>query len=214
MKKELVVAFYDKDVSWVENISKDILVKIYQKGGVQYSDDDIVLPNIGREIHSYFYHIVTNYNNLADHTFFSQDHPFDHFENIIKVVNGVENIWNKESSQHFEEFWGFHWNSIGTMWNLHDSTQFGGKVLTSNEHGSPHPVKLPMVEAWHIIFEEAVPPQIFEFTPGAHFAVSRNQIHTKPLKYYQNVLKYLEDDELSPWTLERLIAYIFKSDTK
>lgn len=209
MIKELVVAYYNQDISWTSELSDDISVKIYRKGTIPYLESDIVLPNIGREIHTYFYHIIKNYQNLADYTFFAQDAPFDHFENIIDVINGDEYIWTANASQHFGEYWAFHWNSIGTMWNLHKSSQFGGNVLVCDRNGSGHSTQLSMGEAWDVIARGREFPEVFEFTPGAHFMVSKTQIRMNPIEYYKDILTYLETSYESPWTLERLIAYIF-----
>jgi hypothetical protein len=65
---ELVLAHFNEDPSWSDPYAS--VRTIYCKGS-QVSGC-IPLENIGREGHTYLHHIVTNYDNLADWTVFSQ----------------------------------------------------------------------------------------------------------------------------------------------
>ena len=74
---EIVLARYKEDISW-SNIYKNI-VTVYDKSEIPLPlyrssiyNKYITLNNIGREAHSYLYHIVNNYDKLADVTVFSQ----------------------------------------------------------------------------------------------------------------------------------------------
>ena len=80
---EIVIARYNEDLSWLENEFTTEKIIIYNKG-----EDDITLPshlnykiiklpNIGRESHTYLYHIISNYANLAARTLFLQGDPYD-----------------------------------------------------------------------------------------------------------------------------------------
>jgi hypothetical protein len=69
---EFVVAKYLEDVSWTADVHP-FKVTIYDKSNGQ-------LPNVGREAHTYLYHIVNNYHNLADVVVFMQGNPFAHTE--------------------------------------------------------------------------------------------------------------------------------------
>ena len=85
MRKELVIAAYDKDLSWVKSLNDDVKITIYRKGINNNDDNEIFLEvNKGRCVHSFFNHILTNYDNLSDYTFFVQDYPFDHWEKRIR----------------------------------------------------------------------------------------------------------------------------------
>lgn len=66
---ELVIAKYQEDVSWADSLNPLIKKTIYDKGD---SKSDNALPNVGRESHTYLHHIITQYDNLADLTIFSQ----------------------------------------------------------------------------------------------------------------------------------------------
>jgi hypothetical protein len=90
MKKELVIAAYDRDYGWKQYINEDVKITVYNKNQNTLKEGEILLtPNVGRDVHTFFNHIIENYDNLSDYTFFSQDEPFDHVNNIIALVNGV-----------------------------------------------------------------------------------------------------------------------------
>jgi len=69
---EVVVAHYTENLSWTRE---------YERPGVEFTvysksmpppEGSIVLPNVGREAHTFLYHIVRHYHHLADWTVFTQ----------------------------------------------------------------------------------------------------------------------------------------------
>jgi hypothetical protein len=78
---EYVIARYKEDIEWTKKIT-NAKIYIYDKGSGQ-------LPNVGREAHTYIYHIVKNYENISDVTIFLQGDPFLHLNNNFP---GFENI--------------------------------------------------------------------------------------------------------------------------
>lgn len=75
MNREIVVCRYNEDISWADNLENVI---IYNKGDYVESKHKVInLPNLGMFHASEFYHIIKNYNNLADVTLFLQGWPFD-----------------------------------------------------------------------------------------------------------------------------------------
>jgi len=74
---EIVVSRFNEDLNWLKEIPTNFYTKItvYNKG-----DTPIVcpvnnctvhqLPNLGRDSHTYFHHVIQNYDNLADITMF------------------------------------------------------------------------------------------------------------------------------------------------
>lgn len=74
---EIVVSRFNEDLSWL----KEIPTTFYTKITVYNKNDTPIecpvnnctvhqLPNIGRESHSYFHHVIQNYDNLPDITLF------------------------------------------------------------------------------------------------------------------------------------------------
>jgi hypothetical protein len=73
---DIVISRYEEDLSWLNKIKPSEYSKlyIYNKGSpISVPLPNVhmeSLPNLGRESHTYFHHVINNYNNLADMTFF------------------------------------------------------------------------------------------------------------------------------------------------
>lgn len=85
---EVVVARYNESVDWVKELNYK--VTIYNKNREEENLFPINLPNVGREGHTFFYHIVENYDNLPDYLAFIQANPFDHCRNVINEINNFD----------------------------------------------------------------------------------------------------------------------------
>jgi hypothetical protein len=213
MKKELVISAFEKDMSWISKINSDIKITIYRSGTKTSNPNEIFLEyKIGRDILPYFIHILNNYDNLADITFFSQDYPFDHIENYVEIINSDIDYITNEADLHFGGYYGFHWNSIGTMWQLHDSNQFQhSKVLTCNSIGNPHDTGLYLDEIWKLLFS-CPQPENYDFIPGGHFCVTNETVKIRSKEFYQQIVNLLETYDKMPWIIERLEPYIFNKN--
>lgn len=78
---KIVVARYNEDIQWTEHFDN---VTIYNKGeSLPEKYNAIPLENTGRDSHTFFTHIVRNYENLDDFTVFLQGDPFDHMLGIM-----------------------------------------------------------------------------------------------------------------------------------
>lgn len=101
--KHLVISVYNEDLSWVKSIDFADKIFIYNKGN-QFIDNSIRLPNVGREAHTFIYHIVNHYNNLPDYLITLQGCPFPHLRNIneenINEVFKNHNYTNKRHTFH------------------------------------------------------------------------------------------------------------------
>lgn len=97
MKTEIVVARYKENLDWLKKIkkSKDIKITIYNKGPDDIDFPFVPLPNIGRESHTYLYHIINNYDNLADQTIFCQGDPISHSPDFINLINKYRTKFEK-----------------------------------------------------------------------------------------------------------------------
>lgn len=86
----LVIARYNEDIDWVSAYN-DIAV-VYNKGENNISGikNIINVENIGREGHTYLYHIINNYENLSDRVIFSQGDPFLHNETILYGIDNYK----------------------------------------------------------------------------------------------------------------------------
>jgi hypothetical protein len=74
---QIVVARYNESIDWT-NAYNDICV-IYNKGNdIECSSKVIALPNVGREGHTYLYHIINCYDILKKKTIFTQAQFLEH----------------------------------------------------------------------------------------------------------------------------------------
>jgi dTDP-4-dehydrorhamnose reductase len=196
INKEVVIAAYDRGYSWINQLDSSVKVTVYRKGGTcALTESEIYLANnVGRDVHTFFYHIVNNYDNLADFTFFSQDYPFDHVDNYIDLINGTIDDWNSATIFNQDGVWFF-------------DTNFQ-QILTCDLLGYPHHPGLDIKPIW----DKSMPgkcPEELKFVAAGHFCVSRQQLHKKPKEFYEKILRVLEEDPISPWCIERFEIYIF-----
>ena len=216
MNKEIVISVYDKDLSWVDTINDDTKITIYRKGENPKSkyNEILIEPNIGRDVHTFFNHIINRYDDLTDITFFVQDYPFDHWGNLVDVVNDLNLI--STYSINFGGYYGFHNNTLGTAWTLEGSTHLGnGMVLKCNSSGSPQHTHedLNLNYYWDLFFLSSNPLN-YEFIPGGHFTITKEQIRLRPIEFYKKILTFLETEQISPWIIERFECYIFNKNFK
>ena len=216
--KEIVIAAYDKDLSWMDKFNDNIKQTVYRRGDYESMrpNEIKITPNLGRCVHSFFNHILTNYDNLADYTFFAQDYPFDHWENLIDVINGDKTTFTNNATLKIGGYYGYHFNTIGSMWSMPTSTQFGGgNVLCCSSNGYPQDTnpKINVDKYWDIIFDD-VKPNMYEFMPGGHFGISKEQVQLRSKEFYKQIVDLLVDDETAPWMIERLECYIFNPKYK
>jgi hypothetical protein len=213
-KKEIVISAYDKNLSWINDINDDVNIKIYRKGNKINENEIFINKNVGRDVHTFFFHIVENYDNLADITFFAQDYPFDHWGNIIDVLNNCDLL--KTSSIQIGGYYGFHNNNLGTSWFLEKTNQFdSGVVLKCNANGSPQHIheNLNLNHYWNYFFNEPY-PNVYEFIPGGHFCITKEQIRLRTKEFYLSIVNFLENDIIAPWIIERFELYIFNNKLK
>ena len=75
MKKSIIISRFNEDINWLKDLKDFRKIIIYNKGNSLSNHDNfqiINLDNVGRESHTWIYHIVKNYNNLDDIIIFLQ----------------------------------------------------------------------------------------------------------------------------------------------
>lgn len=86
-----IIARYQEDLSWVENLDTD--VAIYNKGESFHFDyPRIDIENIGRETETFLRAIIEYYDKINDYDaiVFLQGNPLDHCENVVEIINNTE----------------------------------------------------------------------------------------------------------------------------
>jgi hypothetical protein len=182
MKYQIVVARYNEDVSFLNNY-KDITI-IYNKGknDLKHDFNIIKLPNIGRESHTYLYHIINNYDNLADKTIFFQGKIDDHHVLPINEYFNNENFTGKKTKQSVDF--------------LQTKIKHFGKYLNDLKSGNLRASKITpfeWLEECGIIYDI----KDFELVWGANFSVLKSTILKKPKIFYENLIKYV-DNHMNP----------------
>ncbi len=196
--KELVLAIWDRDYSWINNVDPTVNVIKYNKNiNTLKTSETLLQPNVGRDVHTFFWHIVNKYHNLADYTFFAQDYVADHVSNYAEIIN-----------DDVEKLSSYAIQDLGGCWFFQTTIPH---IITCDTNGNPDHPGLPINEIWNQLFDKSI-PDILRFTAAGHFCISRDHVHSKPIEFYQNILKILETNEMSPWCIERLEPYIFEKE--
>lgn len=193
--KEIIIASYKDDLSFVYRFHEDIAVTIYEKGKgddwkKQILEDDILtmrdfeqrvdntvyLPNIGVCSQVYLYHIANNYNSLADiNIFIAGDCLHDHKKGTPPNLKAFD-IINKSDTL--------------TPEYVNLSGKSGNFPLRGECY---HFFNQRAREVWHDLFEEECPRK---FTPAidSTFLVKREAIHRRPVSFYEKALSYINED--------------------
>lgn len=189
MTRELVIAIYKENISWLNKRSfKDEKISAYNKW-TRFDYPYIrQLKNVGRESHTYIFHIIENYKNLCDYTTFVQGYPFDHLYDLADNLN--IDIFN------FKSF------------PIHDYHPLG-ELRPCDQLGRPFShwdVDLKVI--WNELFEDPMPYNFFA-TYGAQFIVSRRLIENRSILFWKKALDLHYKFDFAPWAYEILWYHIF-----
>lgn len=211
MNFEIVISHFCEKLDWIKKI-KSINKTIYEKGNINQQNcpiyrNDITLdklkvirlPNIGRESHTYLYHIVNNYKNLAEYTIFVQGNPIDHYSEITETLLRLPT----SLSELFEFSKG--------CYSLCDVCLMERPIEWKRFEIFPK-------EVYDIFF--SAENKWFLYGSGAQYVVHRKCIVNKPLNFYIDLYEYLikhcklnhNKNVHIPWSLERLWPSIFDSE--
>jgi hypothetical protein len=210
----IVVAHYEETLDWLDCIdSTKYNIIIYNKSLNNIYNKGEILPNVGREAHTYLYHIIKSYDTMIPEkcTFFSQGCLEDH--TISKSAQEYIDLSVISARTH-----GISQINCGIHDNvpIHTPT-FYFRLLKYNNNSL---VPTPNNETFGTWFERTIEQQ-FPLSPilwirGANFAVKNSIILDKPKSYYQKLLKEC-DYSSSPETahfFERAWQYVFKKDIR
>ena len=218
---QIVVSRYNEDISWTFKYYPNII--IYNKGEDHISDS-ISLPNVGRESHTYLYHIVSNYHQLADRTVFVQGscpsfgyhqkkggHLYSnyYFSDYIQTHHEIELIVTSCVSSDLTKL------SIRKGYDKYRNIKRPISKMPSNTHEDHwlnftnfsdfkdyvHQLKISqkgthtLESFWKkYISDKHQLPLFLYYNQGAQFSVSRDVILQHSLQFYQSLLTELEHD--------------------
>lgn len=195
---ELVVARYREDIAWTRNVPKGVRVSVYDKGGGHGLPDGIEaipLANVGREAHTYLWHLTRRYDSLAPVTVFCQGHPFDHAHDLHRVLRAIAS--GVKCVQEF--LWlGF----------IIDTDDRRGRRLFVPWGGNPGGRELPLDEVHEALLGEPCPERV-RFYPGGQFAVTAGCARSRPREFFERALEMAAADDLRAHCFERLWDRVF-----
>ena len=191
---ELVVARYQEDLSWLNNIPSSLRVTVYNKGPA-LSLPATPLPNIGREAHTYLRHLLARYDAPPALTVFVQGKPFDHAPDLHKILRALA---AGELSVADFKWLGF----------LADTDDNRGRRLFVPWSKNPAREELPLDEFYEKLFDTPA-PETFRFFAGAQFIVTAACRRRRPREFYERALRLTEEMPLAAHCLERLWDRVF-----
>lgn len=190
---EIIVARYNEDLSWLKKHQH--LLTIYDKGN-KLNNFTINIDNVGRESHTYLYHIINNWDNLPSRLFFVQgrinDHylyPFNFY--LLSNYHLVINLSCKRTN--CENGWGH-------------------LIIKDSKYSKVKRSDLSFGEWWDRYVKKNKPLlKDFRWSPGGIFSVSRDLINSNSKEYYQHLLESLShsSNPEEGHYMERSWYYIF-----
>ena len=206
----LLLARYQEDVGWLSRLPAGGTFHIMQKGGALQpelpQEQQSLLPNVGRESHSYLSFLAERAHDVAAPLppvlVLSQADPWAHTPRLLdELARLAEAAAVPESLPPFVP--------LG-LW-------LGGeRMIVCDTSGAPHQPKLvPLHSTWRALFgEDAAPPPLWlSFTPGAIFALPRHAYRSRSAEFYasaRGVCGLAESaDPMCGHAFERLWWYVF-----
>ena len=179
-KIQIVVARYNENIEWLIPY-KDITI-IYNKGNYEPSLNKfttINLENFGRESHTYLYHIINNYNDLAERTIFFQGRINDH--KILEI----------------EDYFSDDKKMIGKtkflkINDLKNKIPHYGKWKIEYENGSMKKSDYTPFDWLTKIIGLNINKEVENVIWGANFSISKEAILKKPKKFYENIIRFID----------------------
>lgn len=219
-QKELVVARYKEDISWLERV--DFAVTVYNTGPRMDCTirhvHVIDMPNVKRESGAYLQHIVTRYDSLADVTFFCQGHPFDHSHDFVERLAHAYDEPTCLSYQYLPD--------IPDQWikDLDLVTEKFGHVIRMGDALVQAHAQIPDwfdPAGWDYVFDCPMPRPLY-FGYSAQYAVPKRFLRLRPVTFWRwlydecdsgaNGLSRTCPKCVNPWMLEGVFACLWRGD--
>ena len=206
MKKSLIISRFNENISWLEEI-KGFEIIIYNKGeklSNKIFKKIINLNNVGRESHTWLYHIVENYNNLDEINVFLQGKIDDLNCMAYKNPNDYIKKINKYGfvSSRYGLLGPFHWD-----WNVNIDKDIRYKKKWENNEISRSEI------GFRNFAKKLFPkiPIIVTTSYSGCFAVKKEMILKHKIFFYKELLDILSKNKnpIEGHYLERLWCYMF-----
>jgi len=190
MQTDLIVAVYKENLNWLKS-RENPFETIYAYGKFHREDYKFVeyLPNIGRESHTYIWHILKNYEKIeSDYLMFLQGMPLAHIQAKIDSIG--YSIFNNK------------YNLIHLFYPLGNCVLCDGR----SQPFSPEDCKLYLF--WDELFGYDM-PENFIANHGAQMIVHKSLILNRSKKFWEKALELHYSYDIAPWAFEILWNNIF-----
>jgi hypothetical protein len=194
----MVISRYQEDLKWLEQEPfNQIPYIVYNKGkNDTYSKTkqflyEVKLPNVGREAHTYLYHIIENYDQLSNLTIFlpgSADLP-NKFERSKQMLNEI--IRTNYTHDYFACLRSIPIIRIRDEQFQIDYYESSHALNKESENNDIAQSAIRPFGKWHNHwFQEK--NDVPCFTTNSIFALLRTTIRNKPESFYQSMLEEVD----------------------
>lgn len=205
---EVVVARYNENVDWLLDLPYKVSCVIYNKGDratlsslVQEKFNVVDLPNVGREAHTYLYHIVNNFDKLARITVFTQGRYSDHTENtsfewffdtFCKTDLFSKNLIDPRV-----------WGGVNSAHRNFNIREYCNQFIANKNNWT-------LGQWWEATFECPY-EEIVQIYPNAIFSMNKDMIINKEIDLYKKLLDQVSYDvhPVEAHFLERSWFFLF-----
>lgn len=194
MRRDLVIARFEENLDWLEKLPlKEFSnIYIYNKGNTpdsfkSYSSNviRIRLKNVGHDCNTYLFHVLMNYENLADVVFFFQGDANQTFKRFL-VSKIIDRVIFKNEGPSYIGVSDLYFRTLGTF-----EIPFYRSSNVSNCHYNPsEKLSRCAIVPYGKWFEHIFPNERMQ-SPSfkSHFSVSKSDILKRSFQFYLDLYK-------------------------
>jgi hypothetical protein len=181
---QIILSRYTEDISWTRSIEANFF--IYDKSG---KSKYFSLPNVGRETHTYLFHILNNYPFFRDYLVFLQADPFPHLlpgtkpEDLLKsILFFIKNNAKFKGLAYYSikcDFWG-------RPHSLNSDQNFRKWSGLHND--------IPVGKLYGKLFSGPIPLKYHTRAPAGLLLVHKSRILCRPFEFYKNAMNIVMND--------------------
>jgi hypothetical protein len=196
MKKKVLIAHFNKDISWVNEIDRLINFEIYSTSHSEIDNIDkdkiyFIDINKGMDANMYLKFILNNYDNLPDKILFVHHHFSDWSQDFSLpfIINNLK--WDS-----------FDYVNVGKRECYQD--------LYKINNGNYRYIKDWFKDIWYL-FDEYLkfPDDCLYYYAGTQFMVSKELILQYPKEFYQKLYNWLLDTNWEDYKSGRIFEYLW-----